>query len=278
MALELNASCLMECDQCLLDWRWCAWLWWSCACLAWHLPTGFAVALSWFHLFCSARNTSITKSQSVWTGIPSMRKLASREKISASVELCETEVCLGHLPTYWYECMTSKICTMSFWSLFWAFKFSCKIRVLKQSKSAMSCCVSSWQFVWIHMCDECKRSNAPSVCHKIVSILLWHAQACLQTTRYQVSQYEPNTDISKQFVSKLANCPTDSCSSSSSWWSPMHGVATLKIVESYYLPLRNFSAHFSAWPSMSEDQEYSFPEALVDSFFFGRILNANVSL
>ena len=30
----------------------------------------------------------------------------------------------------------------------------------------------------IHLYDECERSNAPSVCHKILSIMLQHAQAC----------------------------------------------------------------------------------------------------
>ena len=42
-------------------------------------------------------NTSMTKSQGVRPGIPSMRKPASREMISASVELCETEVCFLHV-------------------------------------------------------------------------------------------------------------------------------------------------------------------------------------
>ena len=42
-------------------------------------------------------NTSITKSQRSSAGIPSMRKPASREITSASVELCETEVCFLHI-------------------------------------------------------------------------------------------------------------------------------------------------------------------------------------
>ena len=42
-------------------------------------------------------NTFITKSQRSRAGIPSMRKPASREIISASVELCETEVCFLHI-------------------------------------------------------------------------------------------------------------------------------------------------------------------------------------
>ena len=43
-----------------------------------------------FVLFGSERNTSITKSQRVRAGIPSMRKPASREMISASAELSYT--------------------------------------------------------------------------------------------------------------------------------------------------------------------------------------------
>ena len=43
-----------------------------------------SLSLSWVHLFLRA-------------GIPSMRKSASREIISASVELCETEVCFLHI-------------------------------------------------------------------------------------------------------------------------------------------------------------------------------------
>ena len=42
-------------------------------------------------------NTSITKSQRSSAGIPSMLKPASREIMSASVELCETDVCFLHI-------------------------------------------------------------------------------------------------------------------------------------------------------------------------------------
>ena len=41
-------------------------------------------------------------------GIPSMHKPASREIISASAELCETEVCFLHQPTCWHERVTSE--------------------------------------------------------------------------------------------------------------------------------------------------------------------------
>ena len=42
-----------------------------------------------------------------------MRKPASREIISASVELCETDVFFVAHPTYWYECMASKFALKS---------------------------------------------------------------------------------------------------------------------------------------------------------------------
>ena len=51
-------------------------------------------------LFGSEQNTSRIKSQRLRAGIPSMRKLASREMISASVELCETAICFLHIQLF----------------------------------------------------------------------------------------------------------------------------------------------------------------------------------
>ena len=72
-------------------------------------------------------------------------------------------------------------------------------------------CFPHNNIVGIHLYDECARSKAPSVCHKIWSISLPHWQAYSQTIKYQVSQYVPNVEISEQFVSKLwtINLPTD---------------------------------------------------------------------
>ena len=52
------------------------------------------VLLVWF---AEEWNTSITTSQRSRAGIPSMREPSSREIISDSVELCETEVCFLHI-------------------------------------------------------------------------------------------------------------------------------------------------------------------------------------
>ena len=68
-------------------------------CLTEELPRSFSVALlhlgfCWFGLV--RNDIPITKSQRSRGGIPSMRESASREMISASVEL-ETGVCFLHI-------------------------------------------------------------------------------------------------------------------------------------------------------------------------------------
>ena len=64
-------------------------------------------------------------------------------------------------------------------------------------------CFPHNNIAWIHMCHECTRSNAPNVCHKLESILWSHERVRSLTIKYQDYQYEPTTDISEQFVSKL---------------------------------------------------------------------------
>ena len=55
-----------------------------------HLGSSFVVLFD-------ERNTSITTSHQSRLGSPSIRKPASNEKISDSVELCETDVCFLHI-------------------------------------------------------------------------------------------------------------------------------------------------------------------------------------
>ena len=122
------------------DQDWCAWLESVFACLVECLPTSFPVALLhlWFCWFGLMRNEilqSPNPTQRSRAGIPSMRKPASREITSASVELCETEVS-RHLLMLIFE--SSKV--------------SCKIRVLKQSQSALLCCVSHITILPVFTC------------------------------------------------------------------------------------------------------------------------------
>ena len=51
------------------------------------------------------------------------------------------------------------------------------------------------------LCDECKKSALPSVCHMPEAILWLISQACWPTTRCQVVQFVPSTSIARQFVS-----------------------------------------------------------------------------
>ena len=62
---------------------------------------------------------------------------ASKEMISDSVELCETEVCFLHIQLIGTNVMTSKNAQCSTRSRFRVFKISCKIGFLKQSQSAL---------------------------------------------------------------------------------------------------------------------------------------------
>ena len=57
--------------------------------------------------------------------------------------------------------------------------------------------------VCIHLCNECKRSNAPNVCHRLWSILWSHVQLCWLTIEYPFYQFVPDLDISEQFVNIL---------------------------------------------------------------------------
>ena len=102
----------MERDQYWSDRDQRAWLEFVPACLNECLPTSFPVTLLhlWFCWSGLVRNekTSITKSQRSRAGIPSMRKPASREITSASVEQCETEVWFLAHPTSWHKCWASE--------------------------------------------------------------------------------------------------------------------------------------------------------------------------
>ena len=60
-------------------------------------------------------------------------------------------------------------------------------------------CFPRDNIVWIHLCDECKRSNAPNICHKLLSILCLHEQVSSRTLKCQVYHFQQSTEISEQF-------------------------------------------------------------------------------
>ena len=139
----------MEYDQCLLVWRCCAW--WDGVMDVW-LDNCRRVS-PWLLLgsICSVRyrmNTSISKHQKLRAGMSFMRKPASREN---DFSFCRT---------VWN------------WNLFLAHPTLDTIVWLPNKH----------QYFY-----DVDFESSQSVCHKILSISLQHAQACSQTTKYQVS-------------------------------------------------------------------------------------------
>ena len=119
------------------------------------------------------------------------------KRISASVELCETEVCFLHIPTCWHDMFDFPKCIRVH------LMFTLNLQGLLQNhnlETILICivvlCFPHNNIVRIHTCDECKRSNALNVCS--------------QSIKYQVYQYEPRKDICEPFVNiRLTSSPTD---------------------------------------------------------------------
>ena len=150
------------------------------------------VLLVWFG---EEWNTSVTKSQTSRAGNASMRDPASRQIAPASVDLCAN---------LYAPMLGFRKCTE-----FYLMSTSSPQGLLQnQSVEIILVCIVVLcsphnNIACIHMCDEYKISNAPNVCHKLLSISFPHEQVCSQTMKYQVYQYVPNVDMSEQFVSKL---------------------------------------------------------------------------
>ena len=95
LSVRRNTINITKFKSVVLDWN----LGLGCACLMGCHATGFPVLYPWISLLGWGKNGTllITKTQRSRAGIPSIRKPASREIISASVELCETDVCFLHV-------------------------------------------------------------------------------------------------------------------------------------------------------------------------------------
>ena len=124
-----------------------------------------------------------------------MREPASRQITSASLELCAN--LLAQMSGF-RKCTEFHLISTS----------SPQGLLQNQSLQIILVCIAVLRsphnnIACIHMCDEYKISNAPNVCHKLLSISFPHEQVCSQTIKYQVYQYVPNRDISEQCVSKL---------------------------------------------------------------------------
>ena len=97
---------------------------------------------------------------------------ASKEMISDSVELCETEVCVLHMQLIGTKRLTSEKYTRPL--LMWI--LSPPDLLQNQSLETIQVCTVVLCFphdniAGIRLYDECLRSNAPSICHKLLSIV-----------------------------------------------------------------------------------------------------------
>ena len=162
--------------------------------------TSRVVLLDWFW---EQWNTYITKFQRSRAGIPSIRKPVSRETISASVELCGTEVCFSHIQLIGTNVWLSKTHNVPP-----EVDFESSRSLQNRSLETVPICIV-WQYyphdniVCIHTYDEYLKSIDSGVCHKPWSILWLIVQADLLTIKYQAFQYVPSTSISVQFGSIL---------------------------------------------------------------------------
>ena len=152
------------------------------------------VLRSWFWL---QWNTTLTNFQRSKAGIPSIRRPACREIISASVEQWETYVCFLQNQLNGTNVRLPK-CTRV--------RPLLSLQGLPQNQNLeiipiciLVLCFPHNNIVWIHWCDECKISDALNACRVLSSILWWHGQVCLLTTKYQVYQFEQSTGIWEQF-------------------------------------------------------------------------------
>ena len=115
------------------------------------------------------------------------------------------------------------------WSGLWDWKHAVAVCTLSLSTTS----VNFYSFphnniACIHMCDECTRSNAPSVCHKLF-VHFVTARASLFTD-HRISGLPIRakyTHVRTMCEQTVDNSPTDPISSSLNWWSSIHGVATL---------------------------------------------------
>ena len=121
-----------------------------------------------------------------------MREPASREMISASVELCETDVRFLHIQLNGTNVRLQNVYILSPF-----FQISGKIRVLQQSKFLLRF-VSHDNLACIHLCDYYVRSNAPSVVYSLFT----SCSKCLYLAR------TGRRDISWS-VNKLARASTE---------------------------------------------------------------------
>ena len=167
----------------------------GCAYWMWCYATSFLVLDLWvfFEWFGEEWQISITKSQRSRAGIPSMRKPALRDMSSVLFNSVRPRSVFFAHPTFWHELVTSENAQERVHQML---ILSLQGLLQNQNLETILICIVVLCYPhnsidWIHMCDEWTRSDAPNVCHKLLSILWPHKQVYSQTIKCRVYQYEP---------------------------------------------------------------------------------------
>ena len=142
-----------------------------------------------------------------------MRKSASSEMTSDSVELCGTEACFLHIQLMETNVWLPKTHNILTRGRFWIFQISCKVGVLKQCQSALLCSMSHMTRLFIitrvvdiryQTSQSFVKSSCPFDPEFVRTKRLWLLeQVCVRTREWQVYQCVPNIYIVRRFVSTL---------------------------------------------------------------------------
>ena len=254
ITLSLNWSYQGGCSQVLISSLSISLItFWDCWPCAWFLSrqtTGFSV-LSWFWVMFL--RTKTIRSHKSRAGIPSDLNPASKEMISVSFELCETEVCFLHIQLIGTNVWLPETHNVPPEVDFWVRKISRKIGVLNSPSLHCFAVLPTWQYClyshvwWIYEINRFRRLSQALV-HFVIdraSLFTDHRISGLPI----LAKYKNFRTI---WDDTFDNSPTDFNSSSLKWWSSMHGVDTL--LSCWFVLFANsqhLSTHFLAWPSMS---------------------------
>ena len=152
--------------------------------------------------FVSPRTATIRSHKSS-AGIPPNLNPASKEMISDSVELYETEVCFLHVQLVGTNVWLAKTHNVPPEVDFESSRSHTKTEFEAVAACIVLQCYPHNNNICIHMCDGYKISNDLIVCQKLWSTLRLIVQVYSLTKEYQIFQYVPSTSISKQIESIL---------------------------------------------------------------------------
>ena len=185
--------------------------------------------------------------------------LPSKEMISDSVELCETEVCFLHIQLFGTNVWLPKTHNVPPEVDFESSRSPAKSESWNSPSLHCLAVFPTWQYClyslvwWIYEINRFRRLSQALV-HFVID------RASLFTDhRISGRPIRAKYKIFRTIWEHVFdNSPTDFNSPSLKWWSSMHGVDTLSscwvvlFVNSQYR-----STHFLAWPSISKDHEAS---------------------